>query len=136
MRVLGVDFGSKRIGLAIGETNHKVASPRPAVGSVKGLAGNARVLKTIVEREMAEAIVLGIPKHEADSAMASVCLKLAAELRKEEVQVFEVDESLTSVDAEARLRTLGWTSAQRERHKDSEAACLILDRFFEEDGQA
>ena len=134
MRVLGVDFGSKRIGLAVGETDHKVATPRPALSSVKGLAGNARELKTIVEKAMAKAIVLGIPSNNEDEAMASVCRKLAAELRNKDVQVFEVDESLTSVDAEARLRKLGWTAAQRDRYRDSEAACLILERFFEEHG--
>ena len=53
MRVLGVDFGSKRIGVAVGETDHEVASPRVAIPSVPGLAGNARALKTIVQKEKA-----------------------------------------------------------------------------------
>lgn len=136
MRVLGVDFGSKRIGIAIGETGHNVASPRPAIASVKGLAGNVQALKTIVEREMADAVAIGVPAHEEDESMANVCEKLAGELRNDGMQVFEVDESLTSVDADQRLRQLGWTAAQRDRYKDSEAACLILERFFEEHGQA
>ena len=136
MRVLGVDFGSKRIGLAIGETGHKVASPKPAIGSAKGIFGNAQALKTIVEKEMAGGVALGIPHNEEDPSMAKVCERLAEELRSHGITVFEVDESLTSIDAEKRLRELGWTAAQRDRYKDSESACLILERFFEEHGQA
>ena len=135
MRVVGVDFGSKRIGIAVGETDHALPSPRPAIASTVGLAGNARALKTIVEKEMAGGIALGIPRNEADPSMSKVCEQLAEELRNQGITVFEVDESLTSVDAEERLRHLGWTAAQRDRYKDSEAACLILERFFEEHGQ-
>lgn len=135
MRVLGVDFGSKRIGIAVGETGHEVASPRQAIRSVQGLAGNARALKTIVEKEKADAIALGIPVNVENETMANVCRKLAEELRKADLQVFEVDESLTSFEAEDSLRKLGWTAAKRDRYKDSEAACLILERFFQEHGK-
>ena len=51
------------------------------------------------------------------------------------IQTIEVDEALTSVDAEERLRRHNWTAAQRDRHKDSEAACIILERFFAEHGK-
>ena len=136
MRVLGVDFGSKRIGIAVGEADHEVASPRPAIPSVQGLAGNARALKSIVEKEMADAIAIGIPRNEEDATLENVCQKLSEELRKQGITVFEVDESLTSVNAEERLRALGWTAAQRDRYRDSEAACLILERFFQEHGKA
>jgi len=136
VRVVGVDFGSRRIGIAVGDTEHTLPSPRPALASTKGLAGNARVLKTIVEKEMAEGIALGIPRNEEDPTMARVCERLAEELRNQGITVFEVDESLTSVNAEERLREFGWTAAQRDRYKDSEAACLILERFFDEHGQA
>ena len=136
MRVVGVDFGSKRIGIAVGEMGHALPSPRPAIASTIGLAGNARALKTIVEKEMAGGIALGIPRNEENPSMAKVCEQLAEELRNQGITVFEVDESLTSVDAEERLRQLGWTAAQRDRYKDSESACLILERFFEEHGQA
>lgn len=136
MRVVGVDFGSKRIGIAVGETERATPSPRPAIASSKGLAGNARALKAIVEKETAEAIALGVPHNEQDGSMAKVCERLAEELRDQGITVFEVDESLTSVDAEERLRAFGWTAAQRNRYKDSEAACLILERFFEEHGKA
>ena len=136
MRVLGVDFGSRRIGIAVGETEHATPSPRPAIASTRGLSGNAQALKTIVEREMAEAIALGVPRNAQDPSMAKVCVRLGEELRNQGITVFEVDESLTSINAEERLRLLGWTAAQRDRYKDSEAACLILERFFEEHGQA
>jgi len=136
VRLLGVDFGSRRIGIAVGETEFGLPSPRPAIASTKGLTGNARSLKTIVEKEMADGIVLGVPHNVEDGSMAKVCERLAEELRNQGITVFEVDESLTSVDADERLRQLGWTAAQRDRYKDSEAACLILERYFEEHGQA
>lgn len=137
MRVLAVDFGSKRIGLAFGETEYGIASPRPAVDSKKGLKPNAIVILETMIREEAGAVAIGVPLLEdgEESSSAKVCRRLATLLREEGVEVFEVDESLTSVDAEQRLRAHDWTAAQRARHSDSEAACLILERFFLEHGK-
>jgi putative holliday junction resolvase len=138
VRVLGVDFGSKRIGLAVGDTETGVASPKPAIDSVQGLAGNIRNLRAKAEAEEAEAMVIGVPYGIGgeETPMAKVCLRLIQRLQEEGATVFEVDESLTSLEAESNLRQSGGTAALRKSRLDSEAACQILERFFAQHGQA
>lgn len=138
MRVLAVDFGSKRIGLAIGESATGIASPKPSQTSKEGLKPNAELILAEAARESAEAIVVGVPLAEdgEETPMSRVCRKLADLLREAGIKVFEVDESMTSVTAESRLREHDWTEAQRRKRRDGEAACLILERFFAEHAQA
>jgi len=138
VRVLAVDFGSKRIGLAVGETQTGIASPKPALASKEGLKRNAEAILESARSESAEALVVGIPLGEEGEAtpMSQVCRKLAQVLRDLGGSVYEVDESLTSVEAEDRLRQHDWTEAQRRKHRDGEAACLILERFFAKHAQA
>jgi putative Holliday junction resolvase len=125
-----VDFGSKRIGLAVGETEGGAVSPRAAIASIKGLAGNAAAIAAVAKREEAEAIVVGVPGNVEDERMADVCRKLGEEIRALGINVYEVDESMSSLQAEQALRAHDWTAAQRRRHLDSEAACQILERFM------
>lgn len=134
MRVLAVDFGSKRIGLAVGESETGIASPKPALSSKEGLRPNAVLILAEAARESVEAIAIGVPLDEdgEETPMSRVCRKLAQHLREEGWTVHEVDESLTSVEAESRLRSHDWTEAQRRKHRDGESACLILERFFAE----
>lgn len=137
MRILAVDFGSKRIGFAVGEAEFGIASPRAAVDSKQGLKINVETILEMMARESADAVAVGIPllPGQEESATTRVCRQLAQMIRERGKTVFEVDESLTSLEADDRLRGHDWTAAQRDRHKDSEAACLILERFFAEHGQ-
>jgi putative holliday junction resolvase len=137
VRVLAVDFGSKRIGLAAGDTGAEIASPRAALPSVEGLSRNAEAIVAAAQEEEAALVVVGIPVNDSGSdAMERVCRKLAQHIRDLGLEVEEVDESLSSVQAEERLRAHDWTAAQRDRHLDSEAACLILERYFQSHGRA
>lgn len=138
MRVLAVDFGSKRIGLAVGDTDTGIASPKSALTSIEGLKSNVEAIQKAVKRENADAVVVGVPlgENREETPMSKVCRRLAELIRQAGHQVFEVDESLTSVEAEARLREHDWTEAQRRKRRDGEAACLILERFFATYGKA
>jgi len=131
MRVLGVDFGSKRIGIALGETEGRVASPRPALVPSGKLKTDALTLTKLAQAESAEAIALGIPDY-ADAKMANICRRLASEIEALGYQVHLVDESFTSVEAESVLLEMGFKASHRKRMRDGEAACRILDRFFEQ----
>jgi len=131
MRVLGVDFGSKRIGIALGETEGRVASPRPALVPSGKLKTDALTLTKLAQAESAEAIALGIPDYD-DDKMANICRRLASEIEALGYQVHLVDESFTSVEAESVLLEMGFKASHRKRMRDGEAACRILDRFFEQ----
>lgn len=131
MRVLGVDFGSKRIGIALGETEGRVASPRPALVPSGKLKTDALSLTKLAHAESAETIALGIPDYD-DDKMANICRRLASEIEALGYQVHLVDESFTSVEAESVLLEMGFKASHRKRMRDGEAACRILDRFFEQ----
>ena len=131
MRVLGIDFGGKRIGVAIGETEHNVASPRPQIEATGTLHLDAVNIVSIAKKEEAVKVVIGTPVvGNEETKMSRICRMLGSEIEKLGVSVEYVDESMTSVRAEEALRTQQWTAATVKKHLDSEAACQILERYF------
>ncbi|MCW5943662.1 MAG: Holliday junction resolvase RuvX [Fimbriimonadaceae bacterium] len=134
MRVLGVDFGGKRIGVAVGESDHRIATPRPTLAASGKLATDADALNALARREECGAVVVGVPLIEGQpTSMSRVCGQLADRLRERGWTVHTVDESLTSVGAEATMAEAGLKASQTRRRVDGEAAARILERFFDEE---
>jgi putative holliday junction resolvase len=138
LRVLGIDFGSKRIGIALGESDHAVTSARPAIQASGTLKRDAIAIAEIAKREGAEALVVGLPLGDDDelSPIAKVALKLADKLKELGWDVHTVNEALTSVEAEGNLLRDDHKASVRRRLRDGEAARLILERYFHEQNQA
>lgn len=140
-RALGVDWGGKRIGVAVGDPASGLARPCPHLVASGKLATDAGALDRLARREEVSVIVIGLPVHHAeDQRMVRITSQLAEHLRARGWRVDQVDESLTSVEAEAALRGVDLTAAERRKRLDGEAACRILERWFalqeEEDGSA
>lgn len=132
MRVLGVDFGRKRIGIAVGESGAEVASPRPTLAASGSLEKDARAIADLARNEEASLVVVGVPgEYEGDDRQDRVCRILAEEIAKLGLQIALVDESLTSIEAQIEMRGAGVKAAGRRRRVDSEAACRILERHFQ-----
>ena len=132
--MLGVDFGFKRIGLAVAETEPPIVTARPAIVASGTLAKDAQTLADIARKEEAREVVIGLPiEEEGEGRMARICRTLAGHIESAGFKVHLVDETLTSVQADANLREHG-TAAQRRKLKDGEAACLILERYLHEQG--
>ena len=134
MRVLGVDWGSKRIGLAVGEQGFGITRGLPNVDASGALARDAAEINRIAKIELCDAIVVGLPL-EADgtpSEMAKICLQLVERLRELGSSVFTVDESLSSVEVESDMMQAGLKGSQRRKRKDAAAAQVILERFINE----
>jgi putative Holliday junction resolvase len=102
MRLLGVDFGFKRIGLAVADTGVALPSPRNAIAASGKLKTDAATLSAILNNEHAEAVVLGLPVEPSgeEGRMARICRQLAGHLEERGHRVFFVDETLSSVEAE------------------------------------
>lgn len=81
---------------------------------------------------MAEAIVLGLPLEPGgvEGRMAKIARALAKEIEDAGCPVKLVDETLTSVQAEAELVADGLKVSQRRKLRDGEAARLILERYI------
>lgn len=132
MRLIGVDFGSVRIGIAVAESEPQVISPRKPLAPSGTLAKDAVTLAELAKNEQADALVLGFPDHENpndNGKMQRVCRRLADEIEALGVKTHLQDEALSSLEAKGRLTDL--TAAKAKKQLDSEAAVIILERFLE-----
>jgi putative Holliday junction resolvase len=138
--LLGIDFGLRRIGMAVGDTITRRARPRPALQVASGRApGDAEFQR--IARELrdsgATCIVVGCPYNEDGSqgALATKAAQFAAELgRRHGLPVHLVDERYSSLEATAALRTMRADGTRRSRVEkpdiDSAAAAVILERWL------
>jgi putative Holliday junction resolvase len=133
MRYLGVDFGERRIGLAIADDDGRLAVPVDVVTRSSDAQAIDAVL-AVAGREGAETIVVGEPLRldgsEGDAARRArgFAAKLGAATR---LPIVLHDEALTSYEAASRLREAG---AKRRRRRDaihSVAAQILLQDWLD-----
>ncbi|MBW7929344.1 MAG: Holliday junction resolvase RuvX [Fimbriimonadaceae bacterium] len=133
MRVLGIDFGTTKIGVALGESDHGIASPRANLIPSGTLAKDAEAIAQIMRNEEASVCVLGLPLMEGQpTKMSKVIEKLAERLAEIGVATALVDESLTSEASDQAMREAGLKASVRRKRLDGEAAVRILERYFDE----
>jgi putative Holliday junction resolvase len=134
MRLLGVDFGFKRIGLAVTDSAVGMPTLKPTIDAAGSLKKDAARLVEIAIKEQADAIVLGLPVQEdgEEGRMARICRTLGQHLAEAGLTVHFVDETLTSVAAEEALLSTGMKASQRRKLRDGEAAARILERYLNE----
>jgi putative holliday junction resolvase len=130
--LLGFDFGEKRIGVAVGETGTRLAHPVAAIAEEATQARFAAVERLVAQWQPA-GFVVGLPCHAdgAEHEVARLAGKFARRLAARfGLPVAFVDETLTSVEAEARMREAGG----RARHLgdvDAHAAAVILQSYLD-----
>jgi putative pre-16S rRNA nuclease len=135
VRLLGVDFGGKRIGLAVMDSNSPHPRPLAPLEATGSLSKDALAIKGLADREGAGTVVLGLPLDtEGETKMSKVCRQLATRIEETGLKVALVDESMTSQEAESAMRAAGLKASQARRRVDGEAACRILERYREEHG--
>ena len=127
--LLAFDFGERRIGVAVGEAETRIANPLTTIDAAANDARFAAIEKLVREWKPA-AFVVGRPKH-ADGTphpIAQLAEKFARRLAaRYKTPVFFVDETLTSAAAEASLRESG----ARRGDVDAVAASLILQSYLD-----
>ena len=132
-RCLGMDLGTKRIGLALSDPLGWTAAPLPALSRV-GWKKDLAALRRLVETHAVLRIVVGLPLRMdgEPGEQAKQAQEFAARIRVElGVPVETWDERLTTVQAE---RTLIDSDVRRERRRqviDSLAASLILQGYLD-----
>lgn len=138
MRVLGIDFGAKRIGLALSDATGMLASPWQAVDGGAPLAAAERVGRLaaglVAEEDGLAAIVVGLPRRldGADNNQTPLVRTFAAELaRVTSLPVILQDERLSSVEAESRLAMRERDWRKRKAKLDAAAAAIILQDYLD-----
>ncbi|MDE0885815.1 MAG: Holliday junction resolvase RuvX [Myxococcota bacterium] len=135
MRVLGLDLGSKRIGLAVSDPDASIAFPAGTLRSTGRKADIIAVCQLIEEREIG-AVVIGLPRHMdgRHGPEAQAAEKFAAALRRASgLPVETLDERWTSQEAERSLAAQGHNSKRTRAHVDEVAAAIILRTYLEID---
>ncbi len=137
--ILGLDIGARRIGVARGDSEVKLASPLPAVFNDDAAMEN---LTKAVDETGADLIVVGLPRdaNGRETFQSKFSRDFADDLRQAllnadyDVEFVFQDESLTSIEAEENLKKRKNFNPKmlRDGTIDSEAAVIILHDFLEE----
>ncbi len=133
MRFLGIDYGTRRIGLAAGD-ELGIATPLPALVGA-GLAARRSALAAVVKQRRIDEIVLGYPLNMNGTAgyKAKEMEALAVELRAElGLPVHLLDERLTSHMAEQGMNEKQLREIRAKGIIDSRAAAVILQDYLDQ----
>lgn len=130
-RVLAVDWGTRRVGLAVSDPTGLLARPLPTLAVRGARDAEAQVLET-ARREEADLVVLGLPLNMNGSPgeSAARARALGDALERAGYPVDYVDERLSSEEAVHFLRERGETHPAKTR-VDQVAALLLLQEYLE-----
>ena len=132
-RILGLDIGDKRIGLAISDELGILAQPIGKIHRSQTTADLDEIVETAKERE-ATLIVAGLPKKldGSSSPQTEKVEKFLAELENHtDIPIETWDERLTTVSAEASLIEANMRRRSRKKVIDSVAAQIMLQHYLD-----
>ena len=133
MRVLGLDLGQKRIGVAVSDEDASIAFPSGAIES-RGPKKDVKAVLELIEERAIGRVVVGLPRHldgregpEAEAARAFA----DALHRASGLPVETLDERWTTVEAERVLHAQGRKKKKQRAVVDSVAASIILSTYLD-----
>ena len=136
MRVLAIDLGSVRVGIAISDDLGLLAHPRPHL-SGGDWPKLLEALQQLATHEEVTRFIVGLPRHlnGSEGRAARDARRFAAALRQHTgIEVTLCDEWLTTREAQARLREGGNKQRDSRSRVDSAAAAVLLQSWL--DGQS
>lgn len=137
-RLLGIDYGKKRIGVALSDPDQIIATPLNVLEGTGSVRGDAdKIGELAAELEISE-IVVGLPLNMdgTEGDQARIARKLGGRLaRITSLAVHYFDERLTSHAADVVLRTAEMSRQDRRARRDKVAASIILQGFIRSRGE-
>ncbi len=133
-RILGVDFGDARTGLAVSDPGRFLAS---GIGTVSpgGIEKTAAKVAEVATEQRVGAVVVGYPRNMDGSAgfRAERCMEFAALLHEKlpEMPIAMIDERLTTVSASRYLNETNTRGAKRKGVVDTLSAQIILQNMLD-----
>jgi putative Holliday junction resolvase len=134
VRALGLDLGSKRIGVAVSDRSGTIASPLVVLARSGRRSDDHRRIAALVAEEEAEVVVVGLPLSLDGSAgrAARDAIAEAEQLASVVgVPVETQDERLTTVSADRVLLERGMRAEDRRRVVDKVAAAVLLQAWLD-----
>ena len=136
MRYLAIDYGKKKLGLAVCDKNQTICSPLACI------TGNNNIfidkIIEVIKKEDVDAIVLGLPFNMDGSKgfQAGFVTDFAESLKKKiNIPIYFQDERLSTFAAEEKIASIDLKRAKKKKLIDSIAAANILESFLEEKRQ-
>lgn len=136
MRVMGLDVGDRRIGIALGDPSGRLASPLTVLRRASRPSGkdDFQVLRQLAQTHEVNQIVVGLPRR-LDGTLGTQAKKVLAFTRELErevgLPVALWDEEFTTVEAERLLIEGGKSRRKRREAVDAAAAALILQSYLD-----
>lgn len=132
-RLLGIDFGTKRIGFALSDELGWSAEPLSVWRRVS-LEDDLEHVRSLVAEHEISGIVVGLPYHmdgrEGASLERARVFIDALAAAVPQLPLHQRDETLTTFEAEERMRRAGLTPAEAKAQVDAYAAAVILEEFL------
>jgi putative Holliday junction resolvase len=132
-RVVGIDLGARRIGVAVSDGLGLTAQPHATIARHGG-ARDLEAIAAVVKEFSADAVVLGLPLDpEGQEGSAARSVRTFAERLRGAlaVPVELIDESFSTVEAEEVLLAADLSRARRRQVVDRVAAAVILQRWLD-----
>jgi putative Holliday junction resolvase len=134
LRALGLDLGSRRIGVAVSDSDGRVATPVTTVVRTRDRAGDHRAIADLVAEWEAGIVVVGLPLS-LDGSVGPAARGVLDEVEVLEaalaVPVDTVDERFTTVTAHRQLREQGVKGRDRAAVVDRAAAAVLLQAWLD-----
>jgi len=132
-RVLGIDFGTRRIGLALSDPTGTLASPLSFLENT-GLPEVTTKLKELIGKHGVQIVVIGLPRN-MDGTYGPSAEKVRHFINHIQphlsAQIISQDERLTTAQATRDLSLIGLSRKDLRKKVDSSAASLILQQFLD-----
>lgn len=138
MRYLGLDLGSKTLGIAISDTMGVIANSYGVVRHDNDYDSLILKIKDLVETKNIDEIVLGLPKNMNNTIgeKAKLSYEFKDKIEKElNIKVNLIDERLTTKQATDLLISNDTSRKKRKKVIDSMAACIILQSYLDMKGK-
>lgn len=133
MRILGLDIGEKRIGIAMSDPLGIIASPLTKIDSTVTRTAIAAIVELVHKHEV-ERIIAGLP-YSLDGSMGPQAHRVANFINKLskrlDIPIETWDESYTTVAAEGKMLEAGIRKDKRKKQIDAAAAALILQEYLD-----
>lgn len=133
MRVLGIDYGTVRVGLAISDPMGIIAHPLETI-QVTSLKKTVEAIAAVIEKNKVEKVVVGLPKHmsgdESESSKKARELGTALQERVK-IPLAYYDERMSTCAAERAMIDADVSRKKRREKIDTVAASIILQSYLD-----
>lgn len=132
-RLLGIDYGTVRIGLALSDPTGTLASPLPFLPN-QSPQQVTQALSELIQTHQITALIIGLPRN-MDGTYGPSAQKVRdfiSQIQKDILlPITPIDERLTTAQASKQLAGIGLSQKELRKKVDSSSACLILQQYLD-----